>query len=178
MDLNWHNWPYYDMSDPLPRSLGVLIPPGFSSRGRRVLGVSPLPGYNLHLFPLSPPVSPSLKIFLSLPVSRTCVKRESPGKISPYLKDIIRKLSYFEQLIQPTNFLLLYTGLTDCAALALHCTITRYNVHTGTDWPGCYCAIFVLQSHISFFLLHPESIYSYDVEYLYKSFCRSLKLSQ
>ena len=108
------------MSDPLPRSLGVLIPPGFSSRGRRVLGVSPLPGYNLLLLPLSPPVSPSLKIFLSLPVSRTCVKRESPGKISPYLKDIIRKLSYFEQLIQPTNFLLLYTGLTDCAALHYH----------------------------------------------------------
>ena len=131
-----------------------------SSRPPRVLGVFPLPGYNLHLFPLPPTVSPSLKIFLSLLVSRPSVKSESPGKISPYLKDIIRKLSYFEQLIQPTNFLLLYTGLTDCAALALHCTALSHD----TTYTQAQTDLAATAPYLFYSLIYP---FSYSIQSLF-----------
>ena len=71
--------------------------PGFSSRGTRDPGVFSYLGVNLHLFSLSLPFSPSIRFSLSRPVSRPYLTSESPGKISPYLKAIIRILSYFEQ---------------------------------------------------------------------------------
>ena len=68
---------------------------------------------------------------------------------------------------------------------AVHCTTncsTWCIVHTHWLWLTCLAgwlaAILVLQSHVSSFLLHLLPIlntYSYDVKYLYKSFCRSCK---